>query len=244
MEPAAAAIMDAPIKGFAIRCLDPWPSSAPCRLAKTRVAQAFSRRNAVLLSRRQRRLAAFVSRRSVARASAAGPQRRAHAAHRDSGAAVEINGKPAAPRFKFGGLYLFSPVEPEEREYDLEPPLPPHHFNPDPGVTRRWQPSRPRSLSAHPAAAARIRRRAGAAFVRLAAARCARSDAAPHKTRAIRSMKARGGRGHPRALSRCRTAGSSASAAGNATPIPQRETPYQAGDAQALASVSAEPAER
>lgn len=51
------------------------------------------------------------------------------------GAKIEINGKPAPKRFKFGGLYLFSPAEPEEGEYDdLEPPLPPNQFNPDPGV--------------------------------------------------------------------------------------------------------------
>ena len=55
----------------------------------------------------------------------------------DSGASVEINGKPAASRFTFGGLYLFSPAEPEEGyDYDLEPPLPPSQFNPDPGVTQ------------------------------------------------------------------------------------------------------------
>jgi hypothetical protein len=50
------------------------------------------------------------------------------------GAKVEINGKPATKRFKFGGLYLFSPAEPEEGEDELEPPLPPSQFNPDPGV--------------------------------------------------------------------------------------------------------------
>ena len=53
---------------------------------------------------------------------------------RERGAKVEINGKPATKRFKFGGLYLFSPAEPEEGEGDLEPPLPPNQFNPDPGV--------------------------------------------------------------------------------------------------------------
>lgn len=53
---------------------------------------------------------------------------------RARGANVEINGKPAAPRFKFGGLYLFSPAEPKEAEEELEPPLPPSQFNPDPGV--------------------------------------------------------------------------------------------------------------
>jgi hypothetical protein len=47
------------------------------------------------------------------------------------GATVEINGRKTDSRYTFGGLYLLSA---QEEGRDEEPPLPPSHFNPDPGM--------------------------------------------------------------------------------------------------------------
>lgn len=57
---------------------------------------------------------------------------------------VEVNGESAHRDYTVAGLYLFSPVE--AREEELEPPLPPDDFNPDPGAIEPREPEPPPDL--------------------------------------------------------------------------------------------------
>ena len=146
---------------------------------------------------------------------------------RREGAEVEVNGCRVRPHWQFGRRYLFG----QEQVQLEDPPLPPSQFNPDPGGGNLLEPEPPPDL--FPPILPQPPEYGEESVPRsLGLPRRGVREIEPERHKLEYEAYPGFGERHAafsRARSRCRIAGSSDSAAGNATPIRRTETPYQSG---------------